>query len=362
MAGFGDYQQVATARKGADEAADRSAGRNGTSANGTGSNGTGANGTSANGSGGDYGGYHGFASQATARRLGGAAFDGDAQRRARLARTIEGEIIPRLKLAHGLAQPCQNPAPSGNARIGPDDVFAFARLVLRTDVGTALAHIEVMRTQVPALDTIFLDLLAPSARLLGDLWLADECSFIDVTIGLARLQQIVRELTPDFEPDLTDEAHPGRRALIVPAPGEQHTFGCFLVEHFFRRAGWEVAAPPQGPNALMGAVRNEWFGLVGISASCVELMDGLQSTIRSLRHASANPNLIVMVGGPAFQENSKLVSQVGADAVAGDARHAVLAADGLLESSKTAPALRARGKASWKRNGAAGLTRNGTPV
>jgi methanogenic corrinoid protein MtbC1 len=195
---------------------------------------------------------------------------------------------------------------------------------------------------------------------MGDLWLADECSFIDVTIGLARLQQVVRELSPSFEPELA-EARPTRRALLLTAPGEQHTLGVSMVEQFFRRAGWEVAAPPKGEASAVNLVRKEWFTMVGFSVSCVELLDGLQSTIRSLRHTSRNPDLIVMVGGNAFIDQPDLVSRVGADAMAADGRQAVLGLNGLLSSAR-APAQPTRAKANWKRNGASGLTRYGSPV
>ncbi len=300
-----------------------------------------------------------------------ATADGDAnleqrQRRARLARTIEGEIIPRLKLAHGLesAEQAQNGEPvvlGAHTQPNAEDVRAFAKLVISQDVGVALAHIELLRAHATSLDTIFLHLLSPTAHLLGDLWLADECSFIDVTVGLARLQQILRELTPAFEPELSAEAHPRRRILLQPAPGEQHTFGLSIIEHFFRRDGWEVAAAPQSCNSMTGVLRKEWFALVGFSASCVELLDGLQSFIRSLRHTSRNPELRILVGGKAFNDRPELVMRVGADAMAGDGRQAVVAANSLVTPSGASTGS-ARARGNWKRNGAAGLTRHGSPV
>jgi methanogenic corrinoid protein MtbC1 len=43
-----------------------------------------------------------------------------------------------------------------------------------------------------------------------------------------------------------------------------------------------------------------------------------------------NPDLRVMVGGPVFLDNPKLVGEVGADAMATDAPSAVLWAENLL--------------------------------
>ncbi|NJK90043.1 MAG: cobalamin B12-binding domain-containing protein [Myxococcales bacterium] len=111
---------------------------------------------------------------------------------------------------------------------------------------------------------IFLDLLAPVARLLGDLWLIDLCTFTDVTIGLSRLQQLVRELAPAFE-DGHDLRGFGHRALLAPAPGEQHTFGMHLVEEFLRRAGWDVGCVPSVRPASFSAASRTTSSLCSAS-------------------------------------------------------------------------------------------------
>ncbi len=289
-----------------------------------------------------------------------------SRRRARLARTIEGEIIPRLKLAHATdsAAQAQNGAPvvlGTHTKPNASDIKAFAKLIITQDIGVALAHLELLRANGVALESLLLDLLAPCAQLLGDLWLADECSFIDVSIGLARLQQVLRELSPDFEPDATDEAHPNRRVLLMLAPGEQHAFGLSLVEQFLRRSGWEVTVASSDGSAITGLLRKEWFSVVGLSMSCVGLLDGLQSCIRSLRRASRNQGLMILVGGAAFNECPDLVSHVGADATAGDSRLAVSEADRLCKS-RCGPASSASVEKDWKHNGAAGLARQGSSV
>ena len=258
----------------------------------------------------------------------------DAEQGARLARTIEGEIIPRLKLAHGGEAPAEGTVDGGTPPLTLDDVEAFAELVLNHEVGVALAHVELLRADSTSLDSIFLDLLAPTAHLMGDLWLADEWSFVDVTMGLAKLQQILHNLTPDFEPYATDEAHPRRRAMLLPAPGEQHSFGVSMVEHFFRRAGWELVATRQMGPVAETAVREEWIALIGFSLACEDLLDRLQSAIGRLRRSSCNPNLIVIVGGSAFERQPELSSQIDADGIAGNAPQAVLLADKLLASRR----------------------------
>jgi methanogenic corrinoid protein MtbC1 len=249
----------------------------------------------------------------------------------RLVRTIEGEIIPRLMLAHrgGAVEPSTAGAVGSPAASG-SDVALMARLVLKQDPSEALAHLDALRKRGVPLDALYLELLAPAARYLGELWEADLCDFTEVTFGLWRLQQLVRELSPAFQHEAEFREH-DRRALLLPAPGEQHSFGLFMVAEFMRRAGWDVWAGPAVPlDELLSTLRSEPFAVVGLSVSCESRLDGLASCIHALRRASRNRRIGVMVGGQVFKERPELVALVGADATALDGRQACLQAEGLL--------------------------------
>ena len=64
-----------------------------------------------------------------------------------------------------------------------------------------------------SVETLYLDLLAPTARHLGDLWDADVCDFTEVTVGLGRLQQVLHELSPAFQSEIAQpRARPARPA------------------------------------------------------------------------------------------------------------------------------------------------------
>jgi methanogenic corrinoid protein MtbC1 len=268
--------------------------------------------------------------------------DNSEQRLARLVRTIEGEIIPRLVLARRGVQERPTTAaavPSRSAaaeaavaagRVEPEHVAEFARLLLEHDVVFATSYVESLRVQGAPLERVFLELLAPAARHLGDLWTADLVDFTEVTVGLCRLHEVLRELSPAFahEAEVVD---PGRRVLLATAQGEQHTFGLFMVSEFFRRAGWEVrCAPPSSAEELVGIVHRSWFAVVGLSVSCETRLEGVAAVVRSLRKASLNRDLGVMVGGPIFAEHPEFVARVGADATAMDGRQAPVQAENLL--------------------------------
>jgi methanogenic corrinoid protein MtbC1 len=256
-----------------------------------------------------------------------------ARQQAPLARMIETEVVPRLVLAGRAAG---HAAPPGSATTapfpapGPEDVVALVALVIGDDAAAPLAYVEALRLRGATLDRLYLDLFAVVAQRLGQLWTEDLCSFADVTVGLVRLQGLVREYSPAFMPPV--EAHdPRRSALLIPVPGEQHTFGLVLVTEFFLRAGWEVACDPLISNeALARVVRSRWFAVAGISVGNNDRLDAVAASIRLVRRESCNPGIGVMVGGRVFAEHPELAALVGADATAIDGRQAALQAETLL--------------------------------
>lgn len=251
-------------------------------------------------------------------------------RMSQLARTIEQEIIPRLMLAHrALAEPGSRPVAAGQP-ITVEDVRHFAKLVLSQDEDLAFGSIQAFRARGVTVEKIYVDLLAPTARYLGDLWDDDLCNFTDVTVGLGRLQRVLRELSPAFGSAVEHPAQ-GRRILLLPSPGEQHTFGLVMVAEFFRRAGWDVTggawAAGADPAALVAA---EWFDVIGFSLGAEGHLDSLAASIRSVRQATCNDAIAVLVGGPLFGERPEYLARVGADGMTIDGREAPALAERLI--------------------------------
>ncbi len=211
------------------------------------------------------------------------------------------------------------------------EIAEFAGIVLGQSGPTASSYVEALRGRGLTPETLYLDLLAPTARHLGDLWTEDLRSFAEVTLALLRLHQVMHELSPAFQTEV-EHHEPGLRALLVPAPGEQHFFGVAMVAEFFRRAGWSVSGGPVATvEDLAGLVRRTRFAVVGISVACEGDLDVLVASIRAVRRESRNPAVGVMVGGPTFVQHPELVRLVGADTTAVDGRQAVLQAHSLLD-------------------------------
>lgn len=260
-------------------------------------------------------------SQAIARLATDANREAVELRLALLSRAIEDEIIPRLMLAHPTAGDCLLLASSNAPKVSQEDVRAFAQLVLAPDENVAHACIEAMRTSGISVETIYTDLLAPVARYLGELWEDDLCDFTQVTVGLGRLQQVLRELSPAF--GQSNASTSGNRVLLLPGPGEQHTFGLVMVAEFFRRAGWDVGggAWEAGADPVV-MVQREWFDVVGFSLGNVGQLDDLAACIKSVRGAALNKSICVIVGGPLFLANPEYVAYVNADAASTDGAQA----------------------------------------
>ena len=256
-----------------------------------------------------------------------------------LARTIERELVPRLLLAHraGPLSPqtralvLDEVSRTGIATILADDRDAFLDAVLGADEDAATHFVEALVARGVAIETVYLDLLAPTAVQLGTMWECDECDFLEVTIALGRLQRVLRELSGRFIATGNPETVAGR-ALLTCIPGDQHSLGLFMVAEFLLRDGWGVQlGSPTTSEELLAMVREEWFDVVGFSASCDTRLLKLRHDIAAVRRHARNRNVRVLVGGRIFVDHPELVARVGADGSARSAADAPRCARALLD-------------------------------
>lgn len=247
-------------------------------------------------------------------------------RSATLAQVIEADVIPRLLLTSGRSSKA---VPISGLDVEPQDIDDFAHMMMAIDLAKAGVVVSKAMDRGVALETILLEIFAPTARRLGEMWVDDTCSFTDVTVGLCALQSLMRSLSSGdiVEPRVLTDA----RVLIAAAPGEQHTFGVVMLETFFRRAGWDVVGMPLAMREdLLASVARKSFNIVGLSLARDDALDELGELIAEMRSASANRSLVVMVGGRVFNDAPHLATAVGADTTASDAQQALIASQHLL--------------------------------
>jgi methanogenic corrinoid protein MtbC1 len=247
----------------------------------------------------------------------------------RLVRTVEAEIVPRLLIARRNIP--ATPVPANAAGLDEGDAAELARLLVSHEVDVPFAYVEAIRHRGVSLEHIYTQLLAPSARRLGVLWERDEVDFVQVTLGLGRLHQLLQRLAalaPE-SPAVESRGH-GRRALFATLPGEDHSFGLLMVTQFFRHNGWDVWNEfPETAEELVRCVGQNSFAMVGLSVGSRERVDTLTALIRRIRRASLNPALGIMVGGPVFLHHPELAARVGADATAADGHEAARRAESM---------------------------------
>ncbi len=246
-----------------------------------------------------------------------------------LSSAIEAEIIPRLLMAHRASSVRLGNAPERKVPVHPDDISEFARLVLSHDDSVALAFLEALLQRGVDLETVYLEVMAPAARVFGERWDDDTLPFTEVTTGLSRLHRLLYTLRSTAA-DLFEDTS-GSRMLITPLPSEQHSFGLLIVADFFRHSGWNVHEVPDITlDGLEERVAATPYDVVGLSVGCERWLDELKQVVGVIRGASCNLATRILVGGHLVSEIPDLDRRVGADAVATDARQAVVKAQALV--------------------------------
>jgi MerR family transcriptional regulator, light-induced transcriptional regulator len=249
----------------------------------------------------------------------------------RIASLIEGEIIPRLLMAHRRGVPDIEVRPvSGPSHVTKRDIAILAELALDQEASTLITHVNGIIKRGVSPEAILVNYLGAAARLLGVQWDNDDISFIDVTMAVWRLQEVVHDLAARIPAAaIADEG--AMRSLFSVMPGDNHGFGTIVVDECFRRNGWNSRClTAVDEDQLLGIVAAEKYDLVGLTVSCDHHLTDLPRLIAAVRAASANPHLVIMLGGRLFNSSSDAALRIGADLSAPDAHAAVDLAQALV--------------------------------
>lgn len=167
------------------------------------------------------------------------------------------------------------------------------------------------------------DLYIPEmARLLGEDWIEDRLSFVQVSLAAARMQAMLRAIGCTWA---ADTAAPGAaRALILTVPArEQHTLGALVLLGQLRRLGITV-------RLVLGPVRHEiprllrQGGMTGVLisvAGTARLADAAE-LVKEIRQEGP-PGVPVVLGGAVLLSDRDAVGALGADLVTSDLRAAL---------------------------------------
>jgi excisionase family DNA binding protein len=188
--------------------------------------------------------------------------------------------------------------------------------LLAGDERGAWGVVEGALTAGSAPADVYLDILAPALRAIGDLWACGDIDVADEHRASVVAQRIVGRLSPRFN-------RRGRtRGCVVLgcAPGERHALPTAMLADVLRQVGWAVVdLGGDVPEAsFLHAVRREGsLVAVGVSASWDGSLEPARAMVSRLRGEVDVP---VLAGGAAVQAAA---DDLGAHGVAADGREAI---------------------------------------
>jgi MerR family transcriptional regulator, light-induced transcriptional regulator len=185
--------------------------------------------------------------------------------------------------------------------------------------GQALAHLERLLDCGVGIDAIYETFIPRAAMRLGELWVEDVLSFTAVTLGMARLTEAFRSLSPVFM-KTRRPVRRERRVLFALMPGEDHSLGVVLAADHFQRAGWSVQVELQAAaEAIVDLAAAQHYQLVGLSAGSRRMLPALDRLVARLREVTG-PETALMVGGALTALEPDLGRRLGVEAGEGSAR------------------------------------------
>lgn len=116
------------------------------------------------------------------------------ERLAGLGRAIESEIVPRLLMSLAASRRALASLGRDGPSPIPEDVNELARLLLSREASAAAAFVRKLREGGMPLERICLELFAPAAHRLSELWEQEQCTFMQFTVGLSRLYAVLQQL------------------------------------------------------------------------------------------------------------------------------------------------------------------------
>jgi MerR family transcriptional regulator, light-induced transcriptional regulator len=211
---------------------------------------------------------------------------------------------------------------AGQRHVRPDYVAQLHEAVLSAD---RRACMPVVETMIHAgIDTeMIADVYLPAvARVLGEEWCADQVSFAAVTIGVSRLQSLLRELGPEWRADL-DAEYDAPAVLVLVGSDVHHTLGSLILSGQLRRRGFCVRMILDArPEDIGLHMRQAGFDAVMISAARCDSLEMVRRLVGAARRIVAT-NVPVIVGGTILEADPDVRGITGADHTTSDLREAL---------------------------------------
>ena len=199
-----------------------------------------------------------------------------------------------------------------------EDVKALCFAFVSDDEDAAAQIISDLRAVGVRPEDIYLKRLAAAARLLGEMWVNDEMSFAQVTVGTGRMFAIMRSMRHLFEPTVLAQ---NKTAIFAAVPGEDHTLGVHMAADMFRKDGWDISLKVgMDHEQLVAEIEQAPTSIVGLSISGEHSIQALSRLVVALHIAC--PHAILVVSGSNVEEVEPTLALMGLDGIAANVEEA----------------------------------------
>ncbi|MEQ5871661.1 cobalamin-dependent protein [Sagittula sp. NFXS13] len=187
------------------------------------------------------------------------------------------------------------------------------RSVITALMATGVSSEDVFQIYVPA-----------AARRIGELWVLDKVTFVQVTIGASRLQALFHDESQSPQGKWLDRTVPlGQSILMILPETEDHTLGAFVAADQFRRHGlWVRMAIRLKPLEVVRAIEEGSFSMLGMSLASRKSVQHAEELIRFLR-TTLDVCPPIVIGGKYVLDADDIEERTGADFAVKSVREAI---------------------------------------
>jgi methanogenic corrinoid protein MtbC1 len=211
----------------------------------------------------------------------------------------------------------------------------FLEALKRGDRQSAFRTVDAQLTAGDTLSDIYLRIVQPSMRDIGQLWQDNELTVAQEHVATAIAEASMSRL---FERTFVWRDNRTPKLLAACAEDERHQIGLRMLCDLLELDGWETvyvgASVPI--ESLVQLVQKSSPDAVAISATIAPHIPRVRAAIASIRATDLERQPVIAVGGRAFHNDPTLASRIGADVTASDADEAVRMLDSLVRRGRAA--------------------------
>lgn len=214
------------------------------------------------------------------------------------------------------------PASERRAHSDETQIPQLIDVFMSSPPGQFIHELERLNLDELPFPVFYRDLVKPVACVLGDMWSEDTAGFLGVSVAIERLRLAIDILYPDDDFQL--RANP-KRVLIHRFENSRHDFGAFLLGKAFFHSNWLVERF-EGSRTVTSpvvALSESRFDVFALSVGAPFDIDAVAAMIKKARVKTANPSIVIALGGVGPALDPDAFATCGADFISKDVFEAV---------------------------------------